>query len=68
MQNVQDQASIYYQINGHKTLKKLVPLMFTKILDDQMISHYFYEVSFSEQILKETQYLVSVLGKTKLQS
>ena len=54
--------TIYEQIGGDNTVRRVVPIFYSKILQDKSINHFFHKIDMSKQIQKQHDFVTVALG------
>ena len=55
-------STIYEQIGGDNTIRRVVPIFYSKILDDDSINHFFHAIDMSKQLQKQHDFITVALG------
>lgn len=41
-------TTIYEQIGGENTIRRLIPIFYSKLLSDDSVNHYFHKIDMSK--------------------
>ena len=56
------EKTIYEQIGGDNTLRRVIPIFYSKLLADETVNYMFHKIDMAKQLKKFHNFCTQVLG------